>query len=167
LVATEPSVRLANAPCPCDPTARAHAVEFIDAALSLTNFPARPPRPTDIDLLRTSAIVKVPAETSFSLDGAEAEIRFRADIDDLNFSETPAGTLFATLAPDSSPRLQVIGEDAGPEAQPWFTYGGGEIRLARDAIPAMLTLDPRAVRLDCLCYLMRRIDPEGGGGKPP
>ncbi len=37
----------------------------------------------------------------------------------------------------------------------------GEIRLSQRAIPAMLTLDPNAVRLDCLGYLMHRIGRDG------
>lgn len=40
-------------------------------------------------------------------------------------------------------------------------YGGGDIRLSQRAIPAMLTLDPNAVRLDCLGYLMHRIRRDG------
>ena len=31
------------------------------------------------------------------------------------------------------------------------------LRLQREAMPAMLTLDARAVRQDCLCYLMERV----------
>ena len=43
----------------------------------------------------------------------------------------------------------------------YFDYSGGEIRLARRAIPAMLTLDPNAVRLDCLGSLMHRVGRDG------
>ena len=35
------------------------------------------------------------------------------------------------------------------------------IRLKVSALPAMLTLDPRAVKEDCLCYLMHRIGMDG------
>jgi hypothetical protein len=45
--------------------------------------------------------------------------------------------------------------------KPYFEYGGGDIRLSQRAIPAMLTLDPNAVRLDCLGYLMHRIRRDG------
>jgi hypothetical protein len=42
-----------------------------------------------------------------------------------------------------------------------LSYANGQIYLARPALPAMLTLDPRAVRLDCLGYLMQRIERDG------
>lgn len=80
-------------------SATAHAVEFIEACLSLSGFPEHAPNPSDFDLLRTFAVVKVAPQVSFSFDGAEADIRFREDIDHLNFSELAPGTSFGRLAP--------------------------------------------------------------------
>ncbi|NNE86100.1 MAG: peptidase M14, partial [Alphaproteobacteria bacterium] len=79
-----------------DPTATASAVEFIEACLALSHFPDHPPQAVDFDLLRTFAIVKVPRGVTFSFDGTEADIRFRDDIDHLNFSELAPGTTFGT-----------------------------------------------------------------------
>jgi hypothetical protein len=39
-----------------------------------------------------------------------------------------------------------------------FTFEDGEIRTTRPFMPAMLTLDERAIRQDCLCYLMERLE---------
>jgi hypothetical protein len=49
----------------------------------------------------------------------------------------------------------------GADASRYFDYADGDIRLSQRAIPAMLTLDPNAVRLDCLGYLMHRIGRDG------
>lgn len=138
-----------------------HATELIEACLSITALPDHAPAPHNVDLLRTYAIVRPPAEASFSFDGSPADFRFRADIDRLNFSELAAGALFGEIG-DALARLEVVPGD-GLETPPgaYFDYAGGEIRLAQDAIPAMLTLDPRAVRQDCLCYLMHRIGLDG------
>jgi uncharacterized protein len=143
-----------------DPSATAHAVEFIEACLALSEFPIHPLPPSDYDLLQTFAIVKVPDGVTFSFDGTDTDIRFRADIDHLNFSELEAGTMLATLGENNSVRLHVTAE-AGEPPPGCFAYSGGMIRLAMRAVPAMLTRDIRAVRLDCLCYLMRRIDLSG------
>lgn len=134
------------------------AAEFIDACLHLSHFPAHPVVAHDIELLRTVAVVKVPPAVSFSFDGSAADIRFRPDLDRLNFSPVPARTPLASIADDCAARLTVLpGSDLGDPA-PWFDYSGGAIRLTRPAIPAMLTLDRAAVRADCLCYLMRAIN---------
>jgi hypothetical protein len=42
-------------------------------------------------------------------------------------------------------------------SEAFFSSVDGSIRLQRAATPAMLTLDARAVRQDCLCYLMERL----------
>ncbi|GLH75212.1 hypothetical protein SSBR45G_01200 [Bradyrhizobium sp. SSBR45G] len=134
----------------------AHAVELIEAALALQHFPDHPIGEADIDLMRTFAIVKVPADATLSYDGSDADFRFRPDLDHLNFAELEAGVSFGTHA---GRRLDVIAADDA--ATDYFDYSDGEIRLAQDAIPAMLTCDPNAVRLDCLGYLMHRIGRDG------
>lgn len=141
----------------------AHAIELLEACLSIAQLPDHAPAPQDVELLRTCAIVKPPAGASFSFDGTAADFRFRPDIDHLNFSELGAGASFGALG-DEDARLEVLPGDGG-DAQPvnYFDYAGGEIRLARPAIPAMLTVDPRAVQQDCLCYLMHRIGMDGLG----
>lgn len=139
-----------------------HAADFVRAALSLSHFPDHRVPDGDIDLLQTRAIVKVPAEASFSFDGTDADFRFVSDLDHLNFSELAPGTVFGTLGGSRRMRLDVQPggefETAGPQ---YFDYDGAAIRLKRGAIPAMLTLDPDAIRLDCLGYMMHRIRRDG------
>jgi hypothetical protein len=138
-----------------------HAAEFVDAALALSHFPDHPVPAGDLDLMRTFAIIKVPPDASFSYDGAESDFRFRADLDQLNFSELEAGTAFGTVDGNGTQHLDVVPGFESAPVEPYFEYPRGEIRLAQRAIPAMLTLDPNAVRLDCLGYLMHRIGRDG------
>lgn len=141
-------------------SATEHAIELVEAALSISHLPDHAPAPHDVDLLRTYAIVKPPEESSFSFDGAPADFVFRPDIDRLNFSELAPGASFGVAR--AGMKLDILpgdGDDSAPDE--YFAYDGGEIRLIRPAIPAMLTTDPRAVKLDCLCYLMHRIGMDG------
>ena len=142
-------------------SATQHAIELVEACLSIAHLPDHPPAPQDVDLLRTYAIVKPPADASFSFDGAAADFRFRPDIDRLNFSELARGETFGDLGA-STARLEILpGDNEDHLPDEYFDYAGGAIRLSRPAIPAMLTVDPRAVQLDCLCYLMHRIGLDG------
>lgn len=138
-----------------------HAAELVMSALAMQHLPEHRVADGDLDLLQTCAIVKVPGGASFSFDGAEAEFRFRADLDHLNFSELETGTLFGALGESGTYRLNVVAGGGHEISKPYFSYHHGEIRLARPAIPAMLTLDADAVRLDCLGYLMHRIGRDG------
>lgn len=139
----------------------AHAAEFIQAALALDHLPDRPVPDGDLDLMQTHAIVKVPPGATVSFDGSDADFAFRSDLDLLNFSELERGTPFGRLGSRRQHQLTI--EPGGPHAKisTYFTYEGGEIRLSKSAIPAMLTRDSQAIRLDCLGYLMHRIGRDG------
>jgi succinylglutamate desuccinylase len=138
-----------------------HAAEFIEAALAMSQFPQHPVPDSDVDLLRTFASVNIPPDASFSYDDSDADFRLRADLDHLNFSELDPGTSFGSLGGRKTRRFDVRPDDDLVPAERYFDYPAGEIRLARPAVPSMLTLDPDAVRLDCLGYLMHRIDRRG------
>jgi hypothetical protein len=138
----------------------AHAAELIEAAFSITQLPEHPPAPHDVDLLRTFAIVKAPAGSSFSFDGSPADFQFRSDLDQLNFSDLAAGESFGKLGAANA-RLELAPGDGEHAPEDYFDYSGGDIKLRRGATPSMLTLDPNAVRQDCLCYLMHRIGMDG------
>jgi hypothetical protein len=137
------------------------AAEFIDAALALRKFPDHPVPTGDLDLMRTFAIIKVPPDASFSFDGTESDFRFRRDLDCLNFSELEPGTVFGSVGGSGAKRLDVVAGTEFSDVESYFEYTYGEIRLTQRAIPAMLTLDPDAVRLDSLGYLMHRIGRDG------
>src|SRR6516162_6149616 len=125
-----------------------HAAEFVESALAMSHLPDHPVPASDVDLLRTFAIIKVPREASVSFDGSDADFRFRADLDRLNFSEIEEGTSFGFLGGSRRYRLSVLpGEDCAI-TEPYFDYSGGWISITRRTIPAMLTVDPPAIRLD-------------------
>lgn len=147
---------------PGSEAAAGHAAGFIEAALSIDHLPETPVPDHDLDLMQTAVIVRVPVDATFSYDGADADFRFISDIDRLNFSELPAGTLFGHLGGAGDRQLTVVpGGEFDTDPASYLGYEKNAIRLARNAIPAMLTRDPRAVRLDCLGYLMHRIDRAG------
>jgi succinylglutamate desuccinylase len=142
-------------------SATEHAAELIESCLSIAELPDHAPHAHDLDLLRTYAIVRVPAQSSLSFDGAPADFMFRTDIDHLNFSELDPGVSFGAFR-SGGPRLDIVpGDGVESSVDEYFRYADGEMRLTRSAIPAMLTTSIDAVRQDCLCYLMHRIGADG------
>ncbi|MGE5267185.1 MAG: peptidase M14, partial [Deltaproteobacteria bacterium] len=79
----------------------------------------------------------------------------------LNFSELQPGTTLGRLGGSAARQLVVDRGAPGLPPSDYFSYHNGDIRLTRRAIPSMLTKDERAFRLDCLGYLMHRIDRSG------
>ncbi|HET6786798.1 MAG TPA: hypothetical protein VFH49_02470, partial [Aquabacterium sp.] len=75
--------------------------------------------------------------------------------DHLNFRELDAGATFGFTRQPAP--LQVWDEAGQDVADEFFQVADGQLLLRRPSMPAMLTLDERVVRQDCLCYLMDRV----------
>jgi hypothetical protein len=139
------------------PDSVAHAAEFMEACLHLSEFPLHPVAPHDIDLFHTVATVKVPEHVSFGFNASEADINFVPELDHFNFRELDRGIPLGQVRPDSSARLLVVNENGEDIGDRMFDYQRGEIALRQRLMPAMLTRDERVIRQDCLCYLMERL----------
>jgi hypothetical protein len=144
----------------------ARAAELVDACLHLDHFPTHAVAAHDIDLYRTVGIVRVPERVRFAFAGRGNEttdflggvdLLFPLDLDRRNFRDLPAGSAFARARHDACMPIDVQDETGTDVADRHFVLEGGEIRLRKPVMPAMLTLDARVIRQDCLCYLMERL----------
>jgi succinylglutamate desuccinylase len=141
----------------------ARAAELVEAALALSRFPRHPLPKQDIDLYHTVAVVKVPREASFAFDGRAADIRFARALEQMNFRDLPPGTVLANVSPSIARALSVSGEDDSDLTDEFLECVDSTLRVKRTVTPSMLTLDEQAVRQDCLCYFMERLDPSPRG----
>lgn len=130
-----------------------HAARLVDAALKLDHLPAQPPRREDIALYHTVATVRIPPALSFSFDDSAADLRLPSTLERWNFADLPAGVACGRLRAGAV-RPEVLAEDGSQVFDEYFSVEDGLLRLRRATTPAMLTLDSRVVRQDCLCYLM-------------
>ena len=79
------------------------------------------------------------------------------DIDHLNFRTQPAGTTLAR-APGGRMMPLSVQDNRGHDVTAHYLALSGEDVVTRRAVtPALLTLDERIIRQDCLCYFMRRM----------
>ncbi|MEB4590470.1 M14 family metallopeptidase [Candidatus Thiothrix sp. Deng01] len=133
-----------------------HVLEFLDAALHLQALPDHPLPPHDVNVYQTVARVTLPPEYTFSFSNPDADIHLPPALDQYNFSELPAGTVFASTAhPDAG--LQAWDDENVEVGEYFFARDNGGIELRQPLMPAMLTLDETIIRQDCLCYLMKRL----------
>jgi succinylglutamate desuccinylase len=137
-----------------------HAFRFIDSCLHLTSIPEHPPAEHDLDLFHTVAQVMVREDVRFSYSDTTADLLLCGQLDHLNFTELRAGTILGYVshaAPKAMLPLVVRDEDGQDVASRYFAVDDGRLVLKRPTMPAMLTLDERIIRQDCLCYLMERL----------
>lgn len=134
-----------------------HAATLVDAALHLAEFPAHGPHKHDVDIYHTVATVKVPPTLSFGFGTPDRDLNLHAELDCANFVDQQPGALWGTVRSGLQP-FDVTDEEGVPVYERYFAADGGEVRLLKPVMPAMLTLVEKAVRQDCLCYLMERVD---------
>jgi hypothetical protein len=140
---------------PGNRSSEAQAARFIDGCLHMAEFPGHGVRAHDIDLYHTVATVKLPGDVTFGFGDSRADVSFDPQLDHMNFRELEADTPFGqTRHPAPLDVRNEAGHDVGGT---FFAVDNGILCLRRRAMPAMLTLDARAVRQDCLCYLMERV----------
>jgi succinylglutamate desuccinylase len=143
-----------------------HVLQFLDAALHLAQWPEHPVARQDVDLFHTVAVCKVPATVTFGFGEAATDIDFAPDLDHLNFRELPAGTALAQIHGAKTVPLRVENEDGVDVTERFFCIRDGELRTTLPVMPSMLSVNPTAIRQDCLCYLMERY-PGFANAQPP
>ena len=136
--------------------AEKHAMDFVDAALHLSEMPEHTFPEQDIDLFHTLAIVKIPELASFSFNGDDADICFDSDLDHMNFRELERGTRFGKLCKEKNIQIEAWNNDGINIGQELFEYKDNEILTCKSFMPSMLTLNEKVIRQDCLCYVMER-----------
>jgi len=133
-----------------------HAFEFVDATLHLETFPQQAVHAGDIHLFHTLASLNVPEHCSMSFDATPADIQFVADLDHMNFVELEPGTCLAQLSGLGT--LRAYNETGADISAELLQQQNNQVLLKRRLMPAMLTLDEKIIRQDCLGYLMERME---------
>lgn len=146
---------------PTDPHGAEHAAEFVEAALRLDSLPPAP-KPGEIGLFHTVARVTVPETVPLGIGGAVPQdgLALLDDLEGFNFHELPVGTVFGHSHRRSVPLL-VEDENGVDVTDRYFAMDGDRVVTRCRVMPSMLVNSTRAIRHDCLCYLMERLDPPG------
>lgn len=141
-----------------------HATDFVDTILHLETIEPDATYKPDVDIYRTVARVTIPKNISFSFANDSdtntnlSDITFAADIDRINFTQLPANTVLGKIRPESNSRLTAWDNHEKDVSDSYFAIEGENLVLKKSVMPAMLTLDKKIVRQDCLCYLMENIN---------
>jgi hypothetical protein len=138
----------------------AHARDYMDACLHLSELPQHPVASHDVDLFHTVATVKIPADVSFGFGEEANDLQLNGNLDHLNFRELPAGTELGRIRSGAAVRLEVSDDNNQSVYDRYFRIADNALLTARPLMPSMLTLDVRIIRQDCLGYLMERLLPE-------
>ena len=131
-----------------------HSVRFLQAVLNTEKLSSE--HPGHINLFHTVARVTVPEIFTLGTDNS-ADIHLSHELENMNFEQLGTGSVFAGLNPDSNARLVVTNESSEDVTGEFFEIENARIVLRKNATLSMYTTNERAIRQDCLCYLMEQI----------
>jgi len=137
-----------------NPEASTAALCFLRELITLKRLPSV--TPDAVELYRTLAKVLVNQHLNFGFHPGHALV-LRKELQDANFKTLDAGTALGFLERSHHEPLIALNVDSKDVSHEFFRIDDNEVLLAREAIPAMYTPDPKIIRQDCLCYLMERI----------
>lgn len=131
---------------------------FLENLIHLPSLETVPGIAEHRQVLNIFSTVKVKPEVSIAIAGNVSEpVNFiiNNDLDYHNFHLLEAGTVFGQVNDDSCEMPFVVTDQIGHDiTHHYFEKHGTNICLKQAAIPAMITQSIKAIRLDCLCYLM-------------
>ena len=136
-----------------------HALEYLNSCVHLNEIPDDPLPAGDLDLFHSIAQVTVPERISFDFNPGTVDLELSADIDHLNFTEIPSGTVIGKIRSNGNIPLIARDENGADVTSRYFRAENGEIVLNKAIMPSMFTLDHNVIRQDCLGYIMERIKP--------
>ena len=133
-------------------------IEYLEAVLHLSEFTPHGFSSVDIDGYHTAARVRVRPHVDFffeelkQVSPVNKTLVLRSDLERLNFCPLPVGTLIGRYQGTDIP-LEVLDENQyDPKL---LNFENGRISTATEVTPAMFTIKERAIREDCLGYLMK------------
>ena len=131
-----------------------HSTRYLQAVLNSDKLPSE--HPSHINLFHTVARVTVPELFSLGTDN-NTDIHLSHELENKNFEQLGAGAIFAGVNPESNAHFIVTNESSEDVTGEFFEIMDSKIVLRKNATLSMYTTNEKAVRQDCLCYLMEQI----------
>ena len=89
--------------------------------------------------------------------GGNTDIHLSHELENRNFDQLDAGSVFAGVKASSGAHLLVTNESNEDVSDEYLEIIDDHIVLKKNVTLSMYTTDERAIRNDCLCYLMEQI----------
>ncbi len=137
-----------------------HALSYLETCIHITDLNHSIDKYKDLDIFHTVAQIKINPDIEFSFSQADSDMLLDTELEQLNFSEIPAGTVFANLGTNTPwPAITVKDDQGRIVTDSYFSIQNGQMVLNKKTMPSMLTTNEAVIRQDCLCYLMERLKP--------
>jgi succinylglutamate desuccinylase len=127
---------------------------YVDTLLQKKSLDELPYNPR-FKLYEVEAVVKVRESLDIYVgnDVCENAVSFLPHLEELNFAVATKGSVIAHSLEKTSP-VTIEGVNYTSLHDDYLKYENGELRLIKDVVPSMISLNPTIIRQDCLGYFM-------------
>jgi len=139
---------------PGNPLGIDKGVALIDDLMHMDHFPEKPLPSHDLQLVQTNAMLKIADNVDFGFEDEERvfDLTLVENFDRHNFTRLETSEVFAHTTLEKP--LIATADDGTDVTEELIQNNNGAISLKKPLMPAMITLDKKIIRQDCLCYLL-------------
>jgi hypothetical protein len=147
-----------------DEAAHAHATDRLARLLAVDDLASLPVPSFEVFTGNLRVRVRDDVTLAFGVRAlAGQDLTLLPDLDRFNFKTLPRGTPVGFVGPKKKWPFLALDDDGRDVSPDLFALDGELLVAAADLVPAMLTTSVRAVRADCLTYLVARTVRPGRG----
>ncbi len=136
-----------------DKSGEDHALAYLEKILQMDNLSSLDS--SNLKLYHTIARVTVPNTTSMGDDSKD--IYLNAELEEKNFQQIPQGTEFASINSTKEKLIIVNSESHEDITDEYMEVKDGKLKFKKTITLSMFTTNERAIRQDCVCYLMEEL----------
>lgn len=136
-----------------DQSGEDHALAYLEKILQMDNLSSQDS--SSLKLYHTIARVTVPKTISMGDDSKD--ICLNTELEDKNFQQIPQGTVFASINSAKEKLIIVNSESHEDITDEYMEIKDGKFKFKKAITISMFTTNERAIRQDCVCYLMEEL----------
>jgi len=129
-----------------------HALAYLEKILQMDNLSSDS---SNLKLYHTIARVTVPKTISMGDDSKD--ICLSTELEEKNFQQIPQGTEFASINSAKEKLIIVNSESHEDITDEYMEVSDGKLKFKKAITISMYTTNERAIRQDCVCYLMEEL----------
>jgi len=134
-----------------------HCQEFLESCLSIPQLDLSPEFVNDLRIYRTVARTLISPDVEFGFKSNSKPLNFIDNIESLNFTDLKAGTVLAQYSDSRHHAFSAIDESGTDVTDLYLSRRNNQVMVKKPFTPAMLTVNEKVIRQDCLCYIMESV----------
>ena len=140
-----------------DKSGEDHALAYLESILALDDLSSQSSK--NLKLYHTVARVTIPPSVTISeiFDDSCSDLCLNVKLEDKNFHQICPGTEFATVNPACDKLVVVSSESEEDVTHEYLEMEVDKLIFKKSVTLAMFTTNEKAIRQDCVCYLMEEL----------